>query len=411
MRLLEKAVAGLEGQADKQDLELFARYRLAILYAWNGQSESARRQLDWITNVNLYRSPEGDFLFDLVVREMAQERPRALELCAGGYALGRRDAPELQRFDGYLSETAATGAYPWTSEAWAPAVCPLDTFLTQALAAQTFGPGDPTDVLRQAGLVVDLVEPTQTPSGSGWLAVVHVDQPRLVLISPDGRAELVALTLDQVTGRLIALQADFTGDGVDETAIAYALEKGSVAACPDAQDAYAVVIGPDDTGRFVYSLACAPTGKRLDLPALLTDASGDGVSDWLAEVRATPTPFADDQAGEGPMWWAALPELIAIEPAAAESSLSSALGTIDQFFWTDPTGPRQRDLVEAAWRSIPPGALDGARVRQHLQFLEALSRERAGDRDGALALYLDLWRSQPQTLWTNLAASRIQGRP
>lgn len=408
IQLLEGAVKTFAvTPANQPDYELFVHYRLAVLYALQGQQAAARQHLLWLKNyaaTTLAYATTADyrsFVLDSVETELNSAQISPIRLCD---AMERHAYLLADRLD-YLRIASAIHIYPLDSEPYPPAFCPMDDVLAQALPKSLLPTNTSQEVVfGQVGVKLAYVQPLLLAKGDeAWTMILQLHEPRLVNLV-NGQVSPVVHTFKHIVGSLVTLDEDLTGDGLTDRAFAYRLDASYY--CQSDNDPYDIVVvvpQADAELKTLASVECAPAGQFLNLHTLLADKDGDGVSDWVQTQL-------DKPQGQGYVAvrdpaWLAFDTQLGLKPNENELN---GLRQVDDAFYKTPTSVQTRALLQQALAAIPTADPNAPRVQQHFQYLLALSYELDGDTQSAIQGYYDIWANPTHTLWGNLAASHLQ---
>ncbi len=207
--------------------------------------------------------------------------------------------------------------------------------------------------------------------------------------------------------KILAVNSDVTGDGINEIGYAY---RKVYEYCSPEEDSYDIAIisgigfGYAD---IVNMSVCVNEIGGFHWENFLEDKNGDGLSDWIVKTRFS---VLDDPSliAEAPVeipwlldWnaWRTLPE----------HNKRTLVTDLHTRFLTSPSPASLRPEIEFyrdRW-----GAGDdeiSSQIYAHLTYLLALTYELEGDETTAVELFHDIWANHPNTLWAQLAASRLQ---
>lgn len=405
--LLERAIARFDTDEPKQFAKaMFAHYRLALLYALEKQPGPARRHADWFAAH--YTGPTA-FLNEKLLPLLDAPALNPIQWCS---LMASADVAELPAlWPDYANATAAFNAYPYSPELYPPVICPLRDLIASRLAAVRFDPAQsPATALRESGLPVAAVHAYPVPAQAHPAWFVLIGDETLFgagyLLDGAGWHWQVLYQFHRSSHTPDITFEDITGDSIPE--LAFVLPSQTAWWCPEQEQAFNVFVttasgwGLVSTGQTM----CAPEGRVLDMKTVLADGDGDGRVDWVVEqlrTTAETSPLLAERVGP-PTWFS---------PAEIQS-----------FIQETPVPQPTRDLAQAVFQAadLPEvrAELLGQRDRlaatdpntarewQRLTYLIAVSYEREGRRDEALAAFLNVIQAEPHTPWSYLAALHIQ---
>ena len=389
------------------EYELFIHYRLAILYALEGNESSARRHLEWLKNfydttLANKNVPYTQFVKESIAVELESPKINPVRLCDAMYSNTHLFVESLY----YVQAIYAVKAYPLAPDPYPPAFCPLDDVLKQEASKLKIDIGkSPIDTFTKAGFTVVTGQHAPLTQGAdSWIVVVELSRPRVLPVI-DGQVGPTVHEFQPPTGPLLWLNEDLTGDNLKEVAFAYPVQPNY---CQTGESAYDLIVAAPQTvasGSFVSGMVCLSTDQSFDLRTFLADTDGDKISDWvksrLDSSRSNSTFISHDPS------WLTFDELMALSQIPNETT-SQSLTNLDKEFYESKNFVEVRQLLEKAREAVPTDDPNGPRAKQHLAYLIAFSYELEGRTEDAIQAYFDIWRSQPHTLWVNLAASHLE---
>ncbi len=403
--LLDRAIAGFNplNQATLPALS-YAHYEMALLEAIRGNDAQARRHVTLMAQELAEDPATVSYLKSRLEGLLSLPRIPAADLCSLGY-----NAPE-ETFHTWWAGFRYPGFIAVTDSICSPGAV-LDLTVKNL---STAGDGSPKDLLMTSGLQVQSQQEIRLPGTQKtfWLAIVDLGTDSHLVIglvpTESGPHWEILDSFYQVKGQPLWLNSDVNGDGAPE--IAAALPSTEQGNCAPEEQAYQVWIA----GRFLPAHAhyastridiCQPSGQALDLEALFADANGDGLSDRLVKELSG---YFSAQTAELPAWpegktfWYKDLEVIGKFSATqkTEDPILSAL-----LNGADPAKTRVDLLsLRERLRANPPGRHYDAQIA----YLLALSYELQGQDELAVQGYFDLAHAASRSLWSSLAAARIQ---
>lgn len=215
IQLLESVVRSMPAN---DPFRLFAHYRLSVLYALSGSDALSRQHFEWF--VNHYQKSKT--LLDQKLKPMLlMEQINPIELC-NLFLPQTTEAYETipEGWRDYISVGRALNAYPFSSEPYPPAICPIESVLIGKMTSVLFDPyQSPEAALKEAGVPVASAHPYvfdhQKPPA--WFVLLNnLYSPYVVGYIPeqeDGSKWKIIKRFDHVISFPEVFSKDTTGDG------------------------------------------------------------------------------------------------------------------------------------------------------------------------------------------------------
>jgi len=296
----------------------------------------------------------------------------------------------------------------------------------------------PTDImqmenaLQEVGIPVKLAVPLKYHEmDPSWVVVLEDHDPEYARFSGENDdTELIVTGYSNDSGWWILLsflpadyaevifQADdLTGEGIPDPAIVTRYKENSWC---NGDEFYEVLLiatlAFDHTLFFTMDgdeRFCIPVDQPFDFEYLLADRNKDGTSDWVA---------GNMERG--------LYDLNLLKSVKTNSSIIHYIDFGDRFMELEnlihkPTILERltKQVIESSSRASlreeiifyrDRWGIDdeaGRNIRAQLDYLLALTYELEGDEVQAKIILYEMWQKQPNTLWANLAASRLEYKP
>ncbi len=410
INLLENALARFEeSDSDQQAKMQFARFRLALLYAVEGQESSARRRLsEFIEN---YRQSETILKSDLLPL-LDAPAVSAYNLCW----IFHRDIDNPALPDEWFEHLTfgADGSHFMIGMDYLVdpnAACNLLHLTVDLLSALRFDPQKgPEQALQAKGIPVAALSPYPVPGQShpAWVALLGQNKylASFVLRS-DGWQWDLEETFDPAVQPVEIFLEDVTGDGYAE--LAFVLEYGRSDYCSASQSLVTVYLTSASRDHLL-SLPedyCLTPGKTIDIPALLEDQDGDGLVDWFAE-RSVHSPNASIKPVDGipSLRWLTDAEYLSLRYGGDDSEPDVAENPT--LLLSSTSLARERELLLAQRDRLDTGNPFFTHRWQHLTYLIAVCYELEGLTEEALQPFISIVQAESHTIWGTLAALHLE---
>lgn len=427
IRLLNQAYTHQDGLS--AEYKVFVLYRLALLHALEGDDWAARKYLELLSEAaGSGTTPIADYLFEEIQPLLAEKNVRPYKLCMAAEAiLEINEQTPFNWADGFEK-------YPYKGfpEGYSASLC--DTLDIQEEILKTIKPllNESIEVvLREAGIPVTLaLSLTQQDLPSTWLVIIKdrdfefsrlsdskEDKLNIFSYSTDtGWSKLMTLPIAQYD-EILFHSTDITGDGIPDPAIVTRYKENSWC---NGDEFYEVLLIAtlvfDHTLFFTMNgdeRFCIPVDQPFDFEYLLADRNKDGASDWVAgnmerdfydlnllkSVKTNSSIIHYIDFGDHFM---ELENLIH-KPTILERLTKQVIVSSDRASLRD-----EIIFYRDRW-GIDDEA--GRNIRAQLNYLLALTYELDENEAQAKVILYEIWQKQPNTLWANLAASRLEYKP
>lgn len=398
--LLKSARANLKQDASS-DLRTWIQVRLAMLYYGQGKDQQALQELDAIAEFPVH----GKGGFQKAVQDAYRQAGRApLRVCE----ILNATAIHLQKFDGNFAsdidlDLANLGGYLDTTHLPAPkVVCPyLDVINSRLKGGIPDQNSSPAKAFADLGLSLSPLYQANLDADADpeWIGLLGKDAPEIVFVDRVGGIWKITHDYGQYFGdgdlisNLQVKPLDITGDGRPEVVVSFAYTARYQDKCDEGKHYFSLeILNTDnaDYDRLVdKSFECAvqspfdtlSTQEMIDLYTATKNVDSNGViyPTW-AKVR-------------GKVW-----DLKTILDDVSE---------IEDLVFENEQPAQAQAEIKAMLTSLPENDNAADILREHLQYLSGYSYELQGDQEKALEIYLNLIRSNPQSLWSKLAQSRL----
>lgn len=389
---------------------IFAHYRLALYYALMENDRVARVHLKAITDL-AYEAP-SEFATAISVEIdalLSQPTISPFALCQVDNSLF---LPPLFIYSDNYRYQGFDDGYPRV-------LCPCSVS-EEILSELRISPGlSPEAELRRIGISIILTQSIELAddASEAWIFVADYEDWRLLLTYDTENGWHVHGASGWLTtkpGEITWLNKDLTGDGQSDFALAYPVyvhpDSAMGIGCSQKEEqAYELFVSTGiGNGWTIYEwdYICLRADESLVLEDILTDQNQDGIIDILADN------IAEDNSRD-------LLELIHESPPSVWISISydlwkddavshSDLRVIEQQVIQGENPSVVRSEIKTAIQSFPSDELASISLDAYLQYLLALSYELEGRDADAVREYFELWSSFPETLWSDLASSKLE---
>lgn len=423
IKLLENAVYLYSVSAEKQfDLEVFARYRLAILYALYGNDSGARRQLETILSIAEDDNSEAAIMLVADIALLVEEANiHAVPLCEIVFLKIKQDKPMPSGWENYTTDTVAVHAYPAGFDPYPPAGCPLSEVLDKTLGRIDFNPlSSPENVFREYGLSV-LATPLYltNPDIPVWFVLIESGNPTIAAYFHNGinyQWEIMYKFGISQGSPIALISEDVTGDGNSDYAIAYEGQDEWWTGCREGKSLYQIFVTTKIQEGISVSfgdLICIERNESFDLKEYLADSDSDGLVDIAVE-------YAYQKQEDSGINLFDINEPWLTDAAISDYILSFA---DDEKEEDDVSSPTEVDLITllinentrdqarlhllSARSKLTMDSLADAYLWQKYTYLIGLSYELEGNNNDAVKYYLAVLQSEVHTLWGNLVALKL----
>lgn len=377
------------------DLEVLARYKLAVLYAATGRQTLAQSHLEGIINLGSNPEAEAALYLSPYLEEMAAKgHVPALELCN----LVATALETGERVSGYWGSYISDVGFVWSWE-----ICRPGRILEIALQELIDRYGELPEVQLESLGITLLAKYTgnNNPPDSTSIFLLSSDRPFLVTYNPsssDLPLEIHYPYSSLPKGEIYWSEINIPGETVPF--FVYAYSSYSYGYCPE----ISLSVG--------YATMSSTEKLLVDLYVdCLESIKGFNIDTYIEEkYSSNPIDFMETNQGECenlyPNWFAGDPTVEAYEKNLGMPIGDSIYGFNQAFIQSeDPTSLRplllhMRDLV----------ILDdpqGPYIYQHLTFLIGVTYLLEEDPCQAAPWLLEVWQWEPVTLWNNLAAAHL----
>lgn len=409
IRLLEDAISGFdEGDPDDAGKIQFAHYRLAVLYALEGDDAQAREYLEWF--IDSY-TQSNEFLEKNLAPLLEDEKINPINVCS--VMASAAYAVQPAEWWNYVNAASAIHAFPGSDEPYSPAICPLTDILMETLDSVQFDPThSPQAALEASGITVKAMHEYLLPNYAhpAWFAILDSSAQYSFGYLPDesNRWEWQLLSSYHPSfGEVNTHYGDVTGDGHPE--LAFTIDFADLIICNRGEHPYQLVvitataIGLVSTGELV----CGPSGEPFDIAANLADTDGDGYVDWVIDqVNQYASNYEMSAEQFEPVTWFTPSEIIDwIDDLPDEQEVEESLDQL--IFTTDDLDFIRQQIIDRR-ANLDPDDVATPYEWQHLTYLMAKSYELEGRTEEAIDSYLSIIQAEPHTIWGNLAALHLE---
>lgn len=411
-----------EGEFSPED-QTFILYKLALLYALEGEPAAAKNYLNAIVELAENNAhPTTVALAQQLQPLLEQNQILPYKLCLAAEAIALPNPFS----SGYIYVPTA---YPYVGleDGYPAPLCDTQDIQLEVLNTLQFNPTtSPENVLREAGFSVITID--QVPSnslGNVWLALIEDDSPDnwggddwntnhfVYLLRYTDLKGWDILTHFDYPDYLDWVNQDFTGDGIPEFGIVYKYDNPKYTPCDLGEEQYIVYI----VSRLVENWNVLSSDNQICLPMsipfvfedVLQDKNGDGMVDRVVSQLEA------DNYDVSLLETIPPTRTLAVHITSYESDLrpliskTALLSDLTSRFIESPTPSLLRPALETYRTRWGTGDdPTSQQIYAHLTYLVALTYELDGDETQAVELFYDIWANHPDTLWAYLAAARLE---
>lgn len=423
IKLLENSVYLFSISAEKQlDLEVFARYRLAILYALYGNDSGARRQLETILSIAEKDISEAANMLATDITLLVEEaKIQAVPLCDIVFSKVKRDEPMPAGWENYTTDTVAVHAYPAGFDPYPPAGCPLSEILKKTLERIDFNPlSSPESVFRGHGMSVIATPLYLTnPDTPIWFVLIESGNPVIAAYFHNGSNYQWEIMYKFGLSRgspIDHVNEDVTGDGIIDYAVAYEAQDEWWTGCSGGKSLFQIFVTTKIQNGISVSfgdIICIDKDESFDLREYLTDSDSDGLVDIAVE-------YANQKQEESGVNLFDVNEPWLTDAAIANYILNftndeneegnlvptEAIDLVTLSLDKDTRALARPQLLSTRSK-LDTDSLANIYLWQQYTYLIGLSYELEGNYDKAISFYLAVLQSEVHTLWGNLVALKL----
>jgi hypothetical protein len=408
IHLLQSAIYKLNPAQDEKTA--FAHYRLALLYLKNGQQSMARKHLSSLQKFYANDPITSEYLKEALSPMLDQPSLNLLPVCQMGYA------SPYEAFPGWREYTYSTNVYhSYPGGQPVPeAICPLiDIVETQMNKIDFNGAGSPAEAIQRVGLPIQLIQSYSLPDWvrPAWFVVLDT-QPYIVIanVPYSENHEFIWKRMsifDYGDSQPSWLNQDVTGDGIAEMAIAV---KNNHYYCDSGMASYQLLLTGAIHKNLTTSIAgleCFSASAPLNLVEIMKDNDGDGLSDLLVKFSKETFPASDwldlNIQRNGPVTWFTREEIWNMTQPSEQSERENNSEDPEKAIFSGKNPVEVRQKIQKLLNDLSPDSPYYQLVHDRYRYLVALSYELEGNTQEAILSYLELARSEPGTIWSNLA--------
>ena len=420
------------------EYQVFVLYRLALLYALEENDAVSRKSIERISDIaQAGVNPIATNLITQIQPLLTENLIFPYKLCLATENIAK-DIPE----DLWSPITGAL-AYPYEgySAGYPSPLCDTREIQMEVLnkidLPSEISPETVETQLIKAGISIRLVQPIENQDSIiGWLILIDNTNPdypadnagadrfptndyTYAVWKIGNQDWQILTTFDLVENRdsIFVNSSDLTGDGIPEISIAYPNLSLLETDCIDNNIPYTLrtMTAIKDNWLVDYSeTICQPADTSTDFKTILQDKNGDGIVDRTAAY------FEEKEFEAGLMDLELLSEIPNENPWMVSRSpyweimqyINKAYILEDlnaRFFETTNPADLQSEIEFYRDRWGTDDEI-GRNIRANLNYLLGLSFELEGEKASAVELYFNIWRDQPDTIWSYLAASKVAYR-
>lgn len=419
IQLLEKALHNPSGLSNEE--QIFILYRLALDQLLENQQEAAVKYLDDISKLaNSGSSEIAQVLHDRIEPLLVQETLTPYRLCLAAESLSAIDTNTL------WDPIGGIRSYPYVgyTQGYPTPLCDTYQFQVEYLNASFPDPqaGFPADLKADGFPFLSSLDLYSSDSESYWLLVTEDNDLNLIFdptqISRREPDRVVSI-LGFENGRWERVYSsplsestyfnliDLTGDRAIDFGFAQSALNPDWNPCEIDQTPYDLfVISSLEKGWLIpFSDAfCLPAGEDPDFASILVDKDHDGTIDLIAntleeelfDLRLLAETNGPESITNN--WYKMLYRTANIDYILTELT-NQLLSTSDQM-------PIRKEIQVYLNRWQPQSELERY-ILAHLTYLFALQYEMTGDFKNARDHFYQVWQAYPDTVWANLASTRL----
>ena len=407
VNLLENAIVHFDqNDSEHRGKLLFARYRLAILYAVMNKDSLSRKHLELLVQ-NLTGSET--YLKENIMSLLEEDTINAITLCDSMYHASETEMPES--WMNYLDATAALHAYPYSHEIYPPAICPLREIISQKLNQVDFTLQPISETaLADQGIPVVSIQSYPIPDQERPASFLLIGADTLYVLgyvpTREGWDWRLMTSFYSKTSSPQAFFQDVTNDGFPE--LAY-FQQNQNWYCLENQEAYEIFLTTSAGNGFVSlgRTVCHSEDQIFKITDYLPDEDRDGVVDWVTDqIRE----YAGDSfltaERDTPATWFTPDEIRSMIPEQNIGEEAKA-DLISELYDSKNASIVRQKLIEER-DALDPDDPMGEWAWQRLTYLIAVSYEVDSQTEAAVEMFASILQSKHQTLWGNVAELHLK---